>query len=357
MKAAVLTELNKDLVIRDDVELGAVGPRDVRVKIASSGVCHSDVSVQNGTIPSMTPVVLGHEGAGIVQEVGDAVSTVAAGDHVILSFIPACSVCNPCLRRQSYLCEETGPQAMAAHFTIDGNPVAGMTGLGTFAEELIVGESGVVKIDSDVPLDIAALIGCGVTTGVGASINSAGVTPGSSVVVFGCGGVGISAIQGARIAGASAILAVDMVEGKLEQAKHFGATHVTTPDGYEDAKNAITGGEGFDFALECIGNPKTIRATYDAARRGGTAVIVGVGRMEETLEFSAFEFFYADKTLRGSLYGSSNVRTFMPELLRLWRADKLDLESMISRRIKLDEVNDAFRAMQAGEVIRTVIDF
>jgi len=246
---------------------------------------------------------------------------------------------------------------MAAHFTIDGNPVAGMTGLGTFAEELIVGESGVVKIDSDVPLDIAALIGCGVTTGVGASINSAGITPGSSVVVFGCGGVGISAIQGARIAGASAILAVDMVESKLEQAKHFGATHVTTPDGYEDAKNAITGGEGFDFALECIGNPKTIRATYDAARRGGTAVIVGVGRMEETLEFSAFEFFYADKTLRGSLYGSSNVRTFMPELLRLWRADKLDLESMISRRIKLDEVNDAFRAMQAGEVIRTVIDF
>jgi len=305
----------------------------------------------------MTPVVLGHEGAGIVQEVGDAVSTVAAGDHVILSFIPACSVCNPCLRRQSYLCEETGPQAMAAHFTIDGNPVAGMTGLGTFAEELIVGEPGVVKIDSDVPLDIAALIGCGVTTGVGASINSAGITPGSSVVVFGCGGVGISAIQGARIAGASAILAVDMVESKLEQAKHFGATHVTTPDGYEDAKNAITGGEGFDFALECIGNPKTIRATYDAARRGGTAVIVGVGRMEETLEFSAFEFFYADKTLRGSLYGSSNVRTFMPELLRLWRADKLDLESMITRRIKLDEVNEAFRAMQAGEVIRTVIDF
>jgi S-(hydroxymethyl)glutathione dehydrogenase/alcohol dehydrogenase len=357
MKAAVLTELNKDLEIRDDIEVANLGPRDVRVKIVSSGVCHSDVSVQNGTIPSATPVVLGHEGAGIVQEVGDAVSTVAAGDHVILSFIPACSVCTPCLRRQSYLCEETGPQSVASHFTMGGNPIGGMTGLGTFAEELIVGEPGVVKIDTDVPLDIAALIGCGVTTGVGASINSAGITPGSSVVIFGCGGVGISAIQGARIAGASAILAVDTVESKLEHAKHFGATHVATPDGYEDAKNSITGGEGFDFALECIGNPKTIRATYDAARRGGTAVIVGVGRIEETLEFSAFEFFYADKTLRGSLYGSSNVRTFMPELLRLWRADKLDLESMITRRIKLDEVNEAFRAMQAGEVIRTVIDF
>ena len=134
---------------------------------------------------------------------------------------------------------------------------------------------------------------------------------------------------------------MDTVERKLEQAKHFGATHVTTPDGFEDAKNAITGGEGFDFALECIGNPNTIRATYDAARRGGTAVIVGVGRIEETLQFSAFELFYGDKTLRGSLYGSSNVRTFMPELLRLWRADKLDLESMITRRIKLDEVNEA----------------
>lgn len=357
MKAAVLTELNKDLEIRDDVEVADLGPRDVRVKISSSGVCHSDVSAQNGTIPMATPCVLGHEGAGIVQEVGEAVTSVAAGDKVILSFIPACNVCKPCLRNQSYLCEQAGPQGVASHFRMGGNPAFGMTGLGTFAEELIVGDAGVVKVDADVPLDIAALIGCGVTTGVGASINSAGVTPGSSVVVFGCGGVGISAIQGARIAGASAILAVDTVESKLEQAKHFGATHVATPDGFEDARNTITGGEGFDFALECIGHPATIRGTYDAARRGGTAVIVGVGRLEEMVQFSAFELFYGDKTLRGSLYGSSNVRTFMPELLALWRADKLDLESMITRRIKLDEVNDAFRAMQAGEVIRSVIDF
>jgi S-(hydroxymethyl)glutathione dehydrogenase/alcohol dehydrogenase len=357
MKAAVLTELNKDLEIRDDITLGEVGPRDVRVKIVSSGVCHSDVSAQNGTIPMATPCVLGHEGAGIVQEVGAAVSTVGVGDHVILSFIPACSVCTPCLRRQSYLCEQAGPQSMASHFQMGGSPAFGMTGLGTFAEELIVGEPGVVKIDSDVPLDIAALIGCGVTTGVGAAINSAEVTPGSSVVVLGCGGVGISAIQGARIAGASAILAVDTVDSKLEQAKHFGATHVTKPEGFEDMKNSITGGEGFDFALECIGNPNTIRATYDAARRGGKAIIVGVGRIEETVQFSAFELFYGDKILRGSLYGSSNVRTFMPELLKLWRAGKLDLESMITRRIKLDEVNEAFRAMQAGEVIRSVIDF
>lgn len=357
MKAALFTELNKDLEIRDDVELGDVGVKDVRVKIAASGVCHSDLSVQNGTIPAPPPSILGHEGAGVVTAVGEAVTSVGVGDHVILSFTPACSVCNPCLRQQSFLCKETGPQAMSANFRIDGNPVAGMTGLGTFAEELIIGEPGVVKIDQDVPLDVAALIGCGVTTGVGASINTAGVTPGSSVVVFGCGGVGISAIQGARIAGASAILAVDTMENKLEQAKHFGATHVTTPDGLDDAKMKITGGEGFDFALECIGNPHTIRATYDAARTGGKAVIVGVGRMEDMVQFSAFELFYANKTLVGSMYGSANVRTFMPELLSLWKNGKLDLESMISRRIKLEEVNDAFRAMQAGEVIRSVIDF
>ncbi|MEZ4332951.1 MAG: Zn-dependent alcohol dehydrogenase [Myxococcota bacterium] len=357
MQAAILTELNKDLQIRDDVEVFGLGPKDVRIQIKASGVCHSDVSAQNGTIPTGTPCVLGHEGAGVVQEVGAAVSSVAPGDHVILSFVPACNNCKPCLRHQSYLCEAGMAQATAAHFKIDGKPVTGMTGLGTFSEEVIIGEAGVVKIPNDVPLDIAALIGCGVTTGVGASINSAQVTPGSSVVVFGAGGVGISAIQGARIAGASAILAVDMMPNKLEQAKHFGATHVTTPDGLESAKQAITGGEGFDFALECVGNPTTIRATYDAARRGGKAVIVGVGRIEQMVQFSAFELFFGDKTLRGSIYGSSNVRTFMPELLALWKSGKLDLESMITRRIKLAEVNDAFRAMQAGEVIRSVIDF
>ncbi len=357
MQAAILTELNKDLVIRDDVEVFGLGPRDVRVKIKASGVCHSDVSAQNGTIPSGTPCVLGHEGAGIIQEVGPAVTSVVPGDHVILSFVPACNNCKPCFRHQSYLCNHGMIQATSPHFKIDGKPVMGMTGLGTFAEEVIIGEAGIVKIASDVPLDIAALIGCGVTTGVGAAINSAQVTPGSSVVVFGCGGVGISAIQGARIAGASAILAVDTLPNKLEQAKHFGATHVTMPDGLESAKQAITGGEGFDFALECVGHPTTIRATYDAARRGGKAVIVGVGRIEQMVQFSAFELFFGDKTLRGSIYGSANVRTFMPELLDLWKAGKLDLESMITRRIKLPEVNDAFRAMQAGEVIRSVIDF
>jgi S-(hydroxymethyl)glutathione dehydrogenase/alcohol dehydrogenase len=357
MKAALLTALNEPLTIRDDITLGDLGPGDVHVKIVSSGVCHSDVSAQNGTIPCGCPTVLGHEGAGIVQEVGSAVDSVAPGDHVILTFVPSCQSCPPCLRGQSYLCDKTMQVAASPHFVMDGNPVVGFTGLGTFAEELVVSEWCLVKIDQQVPLEIVSLIGCGVTTGVGAATNTAQVTPGSSVVVFGCGGVGISAIQGARIAGAAEILAVDTVEGKLEQAKHFGATHVCTPDAFDQLKTEITGAEGFDFALECIGNPHTIRATFDAARRGGTAVIVGVGRYDQKVEFNAFELFYMDKNLRGSMYGSSNVRSFMPLLLKLWKAGKLDLESMITQRIKLDEINEAFDAMQTGKVIHSVIEF
>ncbi len=357
MKAAVLNELNADLTIRDDVSLTDLDAGEVHVKLVSSGVCHSDLSVQNGTIPSGFPVIPGHEGAGIIQEVGPGVTDVAPGDHVILSFVSACRKCAPCERGQSYLCAQAMAVGMKPRFLVDGNPVAGMTGLGTFSEELITDESCVVKVDRDIPLDIVSLIGCGVTTGVGAAINTAQITPGSSVVVFGCGGVGISAIQGARIAGAAEILAVDMVESKLEQAKTFGATHVCTPDALEQLKGEITAGEGFDYALECVGHPATIRGAFDAARRGGTAVVVGVGRMTDEVKFTAFEFFFTDKNLRGSMYGSSNVRTFMPKLLRLWRQGKLDLESMITRRIQLDDVNDAFKAMEAGEVIRSVIDY
>jgi len=349
MKAAILPELNKDLEVRDDVGLADLQPGEVHLRVVSSGVCHSDVSVQNGTIPQPAPCVLGHEAAGIVREVGPGVSDVASGDHVIVSFTPACKSCVPCLRGQSYLCASMAPM-MTPKFVLDGKPLGGMAGCGTFAEEMIVPESAIVKVAEDIPLDVVSLIGCGVTTGVGAAINTARIEPGSSVVVFGAGGVGISAIQGACIAGAAEIVAVDLVESKLEMAKRFGATQACTPDALEGLKNEITAGEGFDYALECIGHPETIRATYDAARRGGTAVIVGVGRMDQLI-------FFADKTLRGSMYGSANVRTFMPKLLRLWKAGKLDLEGMITRRIQLDEINDAFRAMKEGEVIRSVIDF
>ena len=357
MKAAVLWELNKDLEVRDDVELVDLGPSDVHIKLVSSGVCHSDVSAQNGTIPSGTPVVLGHEGAGVVLEVGDAVSDLAAGDHVILSFTPACKHCAMCLRGKANLCQAMMAMATSQHFKVGDQRMGGMTGCGTFAEEMIVPEAAAIKVDTDVPLGVVSLIGCGVTTGVGAAINTAGITPGSSVCVIGCGGVGIAAIQGARIAGAAEIVAVDTVESKLEMAKRFGATHGVSPEDLDGAKLEVTGGEGFDYALECVGNPQTIRSCYDAVRRGGTAVVVGVGRMQEKVEFTAFELFFHEKTLRGSMYGSANVRVDFPRLLRLWKAGKLDLDGMISRRIQLDEINDAFRAMKEGEVIRSVIDY
>ena len=357
MKAAILWELNKPLDIRDDVTLTDLGPGDVHIKLVSSGVCHSDVSAQNGTIPSGTPCVLGHEGAGIVLEVGDAVTDVKPGDHAIIAFTPACRKCRACLRGQSNLCETMISMATSPHFVVDGKTIPGFCGCGSFAEEMIVPENAVIPVDEEIPLGIVSLIGCGVTTGVGAAINTAQIKPGSSVAVIGCGGVGISAIQGARIAGAAEIVAVDTLDAKLDMAKKFGATHAVTPDALEGIKNEITGGEGFDYALECVGHPLTIRQAYDITRRGGTAVIVGVGRIEQQVQFSAFELFYAEKNLKGSMYGSANVRVDFPRLLRLWKYGKLDLEGMISRRMPVDEVNEAFRAMQDGEVIRSVLEF
>jgi len=357
MKSAVLFAQHQHLVIRDDVTLTNFGAHDVHVKLVSSGVCHSDLSMQNGTLPERVPMVLGHEGAGTILEVGSAVTELKAGDPCIVSMVPACRVCKPCLRGQANLCEASGPMLAAQHFVVDGQLISAISGCGTFSEEMIVPESAIIKVDDDIPLDIVSLIGCGVMTGVGASINTAQIKPGSSVVVFGCGGIGISAIQGARIAGAAEILAVDLAENKFELAKSFGATHVCTPDYVEDMKQQITGGEGFDYALECIGHPITIRATYDAARRGGTAVIVGVGKADQILDFNAYEMFFGDKSLKGSMYGSSNVRVDIPKLLRLWKTGKLNLEGMVSQRIKLEEINHAFRAMAAGEVIRSVIQF
>jgi S-(hydroxymethyl)glutathione dehydrogenase/alcohol dehydrogenase len=220
-----------------------------------------------------------------------------------------------------------------------------------------VPHQAVVKIDPSVPLEIASLIGCGVMTGAGAALNTAKVTPGSSVIVYGCGGVGISCIQGAKVAGASVIVAVDLHDGKLEDAKRFGATHACKPNEVDSLKAALTGGDGFDFSLEAIGLPATMLASYDAIRRGGTACIVGVGKLDEFVQFSAFELFFSEKTLVGSYYGSADVRTDFHKLLDLWKDGSLDLEGMISRRIHLEDINDAFGAMERGEVIRQVITF
>jgi len=359
MRAAILLNVGDEkLEVVDDVEALPPGPGEVTVKIEATGVCHSDLSAMNGTLPTGAPCVLGHEGAGIVSAVGEGVDTVAEGDHVIVAWSPPCGRCINCTGRKSpHLCTEIQfGSAFEPRFTRNGEPLLGMAGTGTFAEYLTIPVEGAVKIDASVPFEIASLIGCGVTTGVGAAINTAKVQPGSNVVVFGCGGVGIAAIQGAKIAGAARIVAVDLVPEKLEQAKQLGATHGVLPDDLDALKAELTG-DGFDYAFEAIGHPVTMRASFDAVRRGGTACIVGVGKDTQELTFNAFELFFAEKTFVGSYYGSADVRTDFARWIRLWEAGQLDLQGMITRTIGIEDINEAFTAMKNGEVIRTVVRF
>ncbi|MFL6240622.1 MAG: Zn-dependent alcohol dehydrogenase [Actinomycetes bacterium] len=359
MRAAVLSAPGETkLDVRDDVETVDVGPGLVRVKIHATGVCHSDLSAMRGILPQPSPLVPGHEGAGEVLEVGEGVTSVAPGDHVIICWVPPCGECRYCIGGQPNLCMTgTMDSFINARFTVGGTPYFGMAGTGTFAEEIVVLAAAAQKIASDVPWDIASLIGCGVTTGVGSAINTAKVVPGSSVVVFGAGGVGISVIQGARIAGAAELVAVDMVPQKLEWAKQFGASHAVTPDDLPALSADLTGGEGFDYAFEVIGKSATIRAAWDNTRRGGTTVVVGAGAADDMVQLSALELFATEKRLLGTIYGSADVRRDYDRLIRLWRTGRLDLEGMITRRIGLDDINDALDAMLAGEVIRQVINF
>jgi S-(hydroxymethyl)glutathione dehydrogenase/alcohol dehydrogenase len=358
MRAVLLRDLDAELEVLEGFEVRGPGPGEVRVRIAASGVCHSDLSLQNGTLPHPIPAVPGHEGAGEIIAVGEGVKGLAEGDHVIISWVPPCGLCGFCIAGQPHLCNAFLESSLTdPHFTVDGLAAFGFAGTGTFAEETVVPAEAAIPISPDVPFDVAALIGCGVMTGVGAALNTAQIAPGSSVVVFGCGGVGISAIQGARIAGAAEIVAVDVVEPKLDLARQFGATHACTPDQLGALSSELTGDVGFDYALEVVGTPQTIRAAWDATRRGGTTVVVGAGRLDAMVEFSAFELFYMSKTLKGCWYGSANVRTDFNKLLRFWHQGKLDLEGMITRRIDLSEINEAFTACAKGEVIRSLIEF
>ena len=366
MKAAVLTGVEQPLVVRDDIEIASPGPGEVRIRVEASGVCHSDLSVQNGTIPLPTPIVLGHEGAGVVEEVGEGVSSVGAGDHVVLSFVPACGECYTCRRGQSYLCEKSAMQAMGG--LLDGTTrlsspdgaLHQMACLGTFGQSAIVPEISMVKIPDDIPLDVAALIGCGVLTGVGAALNTADIHPADSAAVIGCGGVGLNVIQGAKIAGADRIVAVDMFDSKLEMARQFGATD-TVNAGTENATARVTEiceGRGADVSFECIGLEATMLQAIDMIRPGGEAVLVGVPRMDVMLNLNAaFTFLYLNKTIKGCWYGSSNVREDVPKLLGLYQEGKLKLEELISRRIEIEDVNEAFHAMESGEVARSVIHY
>jgi S-(hydroxymethyl)glutathione dehydrogenase/alcohol dehydrogenase len=360
VKAAALRRAGADLVI-EDVRLRDLGPHDVHVSIAASGVCHSDLSIQDGTIPHPLPAVLGHEGAGVVLATGSDVSTVAAGDHVVLAWVAPCRACFFCLRGHPELCEHGLDHAFAMPYATasDGTAFLAAFGTATFGEETIVPERACVKIDPDFPLELGALVGCGVVTGVGAVCNSARVEPGSSVAVIGCGGVGLAAIQGARLAGASSIIAIDRVPAKFDLAKRCGATEVvdaSTADAAAAVRD-LTEGRGADYVFEVVGRSDTIESAFDMTRSAGTCTIVGAGSFTDMAQFGAMQLMVGAKTLRGCVYGSTDPARDFPKIVELERHGRLDLEALVTRRIALADVNDAFRAMQAGEVARSVIVF
>lgn len=360
MKAVVIPELNKITV--QEVELDPPKAGEVKVRMVATGVCHSDLSMINGTIPAPFPVLVGHEGAGIVEEVGEGVTIVTPGDHVVLSFVPQCRDCFFCLRGQAYLCQRAAALNMGrqldgtARVHQNGNDLNVMTGLGCMAHYAVVPSISVVPIDKSVPLQVAALVGCGVTTGVGAALNTANVETGASVAVFGCGGIGLSIIQGARVAGATKIIAVDLADNKLEMAKSFGATHALKPgdDTLKDFKE-LTGGIGVDYAFEAIGIPQVVETAFNVTRNGGKTIVVGVGKVTENFSLNALIFPLRGKSVCGCMYGSANPAVDFPKILGLYQTGQLDLEGMVTKTYSIDDAPQAFADLEAGENARGVI--
>ncbi len=360
MKALVTREMNQYAV--EDVTLDPPKAGELRVKMGATGVCHSDLSVINGTLPLGKPMVLGHEGAGVIAEIGAGVTGFSIGDHVVLSFAPACGVCSFCKNQQPQFCSVGAPHGRMLDGTArmhdkSGADLGVMQFLGCMAEEVIVPAISACVIDKSIPLDKAALVGCGVMTGVGAAINTAKVTPGSSVAVFGCGGVGLSIIQGARLAGASKIIAVDVADKKLEMARHFGATH--TVNGAKESSvmkcKEFTGGLGPDFTFEAVGIPQLMMEAHAAGRRGATTTIVGVGKLTEQVPFNALMLSMEGKTIKGSFYGDTNFRADFPMLLDLYTGGKLNLDDMVSATYSIEDAARAIQDLEKGVNARGVI--
>ncbi|NEB75214.1 Zn-dependent alcohol dehydrogenase [Streptomyces sp. SID14478] len=357
MRAAVLQETGQDkLEVLDDVEAVGFGPGKVRIRVRATGLCHSDISAMNGVLPQPAPFVPGHEGAGEILEVGDGVPHLTPGQRVLVSWLPACGHCAACKRGQTQLCLAGFMNAGTPNFRRPAGDVFGFAGTGTFAEEVVVDAGCAVPIPDDVPFDVAALIGCGVTTGLGAALNTADVRAGSSVAVIGCGGVGISAIQGARLKGAAQIVAVDPVASRREAALRFGATRAVAPDELADAKQQLTANEGFDYVFEVVGKSATTRTAYETTRRGGTLVVVGAGATDDFLQLNMFELFFDEKRILPSMYGGGDVRQSYERAIALWRAGRIDLESLITHRVPLAEINEALDQMRTGSALRTCIE-
>jgi S-(hydroxymethyl)glutathione dehydrogenase/alcohol dehydrogenase len=357
MRAAVAYAPGKALVV-EDLPVPFIGPRDVLVRIAASGICHTDITVINGKSALNLPIVPGHEACGTVEEVGAGVRRVKVGDRVLASVSPACGSCWWCLNEMSNHCERGPVVQTAKRFQVGSGEMAGaVCGCGTFAEAMVVDEASLVPVDTSLPDEQLALLGCGVTTGVGAALNTARVTPGSSVAVIGCGGVGQSVLQGARIAGASKIIAVDPVASRRETSLEVGATHTVDPAEADPVQQVreLTGGRGADFSFEVVGVPELIVQAFDMARVEGAVTLVGMPALGATFTLPAVPAVFSGKRLAGSVLGGSQILRDMPRFIRLAESGQLRLESMVSRRISLDEINLGVELLERAEGIRTVI--
>ena len=364
IQAAVLRAANTPFEIQT-LSLDQPHTGEVLVRIAACGVCHSDYHLATGTTRHPMPVVCGHEGAGVVEAVGEGVKRVQTGDHVTLSWTPDCGQCFYCLRGQPNLCE-TYTEPIWAGTMLDGTtrlhngnaPVYAYCGLATFGEYVVVPEQSCVKIRKEIPLEVAALVGCAVATGVGSALYTADVRPGESVVVIGCGGVGLNVIQGAALCGASPIISIDTNEAKMKLARDFGATHTLFSDAkVQDAVRALTGGRGAEYAFEAVGLPSLQELALELIRPGGMVVLAGLSPMGTGTNLPGAVLTRQEKTVRGSYYGSVNPQRDFPLLLDLYSAGKLKLDQLISRTYRLEQINEAFETMLRGEIARGVIVF
>ena len=361
MKAAVLNSIPGQLDI-EEVDIGVPGPHEVLIRTAAAGLCHSDLQFMEGNYSFPCPAVLGHESAGVVEEVGSLVRHVEPGDHVITCLSAFCGHCSQCTDGHLSLCENKNTELVRQpgeppRLSRGGEVVNQFLHLSSFAEKMLVHEQALVKIDRSMPLDRAALIGCGVTTGLGAVFRTAQVAPGETVAVIGCGGIGLSAVQGARIAGANRIIAIDMAGSKLELARQLGATHVINAgsDDPVEAVRQLTGG-GVHHSFEAVGLKGTAEQAFQMLRNGGQATVIGMIPIGTKVEILGSELLL-EKTLTGSMLGSNQFRTDMPRFVDMYLDGRLRLDEMMSKTIGLDEVNDGFADMRTGEVARSVIVF
>ncbi|MFD7289476.1 zinc-binding dehydrogenase [Streptomyces sp. NPDC059863] len=358
VRAAILSAVGAPLEIAG-IELPEPGPGRVRVRLAAAGVCHSDLSLSNGTMRIPLPAVLGHEGAGTVVSVGEGVTHVAPGDGVVLNWAPSCGTCPACLGGEVWLCDSALAGAAGVHArTADGTELHPGLNVGAFAEETVVAANCVLPLPAGVPLTDAALLGCAVLTGYGAVHHAARVREGESVVVFGVGGVGLAVLQSARIAGAGRIIAVDVSPEKEALARAAGATaYVVASDTTAKEIRGLTGGRGADVAVECVGRATTIRTAWDSTRRGGRTTVVGIGGKDQRVTFNALELFHWGRTLSGCVYGNSDPSKDLPVLAEHIRAGRFDLSALVTERIALDGIPAAFENMLAGRGGRALVVF